>query len=494
MKLFSEIKRIFQCDEISISERMNTVEASFTTSVRCFPETILIQSVCALVPSRDIMTLSFRNDSGDIIPITSRQKDLPDLSLLLDGLEADDSIEVKIQIDKTVSSNKFSIFHFETFSNDLLGHSLVDILSWFSSLLTSQEFLVFEVFDFDIMFSTGTLAFVSNEKSEFRSKLNRIQRLRICKETAYFYNMNSYEIIPEDFAIDGIEQNAGCFKELFGKLATILSLIYTASSASIIDTSLAIQISGQRTMSYSLQLDGIDENFEWLQIYTWIFTDGNPTDKALIAHNVISLHCKYANLLDIDEKVFDSIKTNYNLYLRNNVDRYLDLKRDISKFIRDVVAQVGDYAVAILNKFKANLIAIFGFLFTVVLTKVGATQKWDNIFSRDTIYILELVIIGSIVYLGICFYEAHLKLTKTKQAYTALKKNYSDILSEAEIKEAFGEDKLLVDTEKFARKRMIIWSVIWGVLLIVTIAVIELLTENRGVFAWLLQKLLQKTS
>jgi len=47
----------------------------------------------------------------------------------------------------------------------------------------------------------------------------------------------------------------------------------------------------------------------------------------------------------------------------------------------------------------------------------------------------------------------------------------------------------LVDTEKFARKRMIIWSVIWGALLIVTIAVIELLTANRGVFAWLLQKL-----
>jgi len=349
MKLFSEIKRVFQCNEISISERMNTVEASFTTSVRCLPEATFVQAICALVPPRDTLTLSFKNDSGDIMPITNQQTDPPDLSLLIDGLAQDDSIEVKIQIDKTVSANKFSIFNFDTFADNLLRNSLVDILSWFSSFLTSQEYLLFEVFDFDITLSTGTLAFVSNEKSEFSPKLNRSQRLRVCKETAYFYNMNSFEVIPEDFAIEGIEQNADCLKSLFGKLATILSLIYTASSASIVETTLALQISGQRTMSYSLELDAIDENLEWLQIYSWIFTDGNPTDKALIAHNVISLHCKYSNLLDIDEKVYDSIKTNYNLYLRNNVDRYLDLKRDISKFIRDVVAQVGDYAVSILN-------------------------------------------------------------------------------------------------------------------------------------------------
>lgn len=489
MKLFSEIKRIFQCEEICISERRNTVEASLTTTIQRLPDIANIELICSLIPLRDVLRMSFKNDSNDILTVSNKLATMPDFTRLTEGMTRNDNVEIKIQIDKTVSTSRFSIYDFDTFSEDLLRVSTVDILKWFSDLFSSHEYLVFEVFDSDISFSTKTMAFVSNESSVFLPKFTRSQRLRVCKETAYFYNMNTFEVLPEDFVIEGIEQNDNCFRPLFEKLATTLSLIYVASSASIMEAALNIQINGQRTMTYSFELDDIHKNQKWLSIYDWIYTDGNPTDKALIAHNVISLHCKYADLLDIDEKVYDSIKSNYNLYLRNNVVHYLELKKDISKFIRDVVAQVGDYAASTLNQFKTNLIAIFGFLFTIVLTKVGATQKWDNIFSRDTIYIIELIIIGSLVYLVICFFEVRYKLKKTKQAYYALKRNYEDILSEAEIKEAFGKDKLLVDTENSTKKGIILWSAIWGVLLIATIIIIEFMTSNRGVFSWLLQKI-----
>lgn len=489
MKLFSEIMRIFQCEKISISERRNTVEASLITTVQRLPDTTDIELICSRVPSRDALTMTFINDSNDILSISNKLQTAPDFTTLIEGMAPDDNIEIKIQIDKTVSANKFSIYSYEAFSEDLLYIPVVDILRWFSDLFLSHEYLVFEVFDSDISFSTGTMAFVSSENSVFSPEFERSQRLRVCKETAYFYNMNKFEVIPEDFVIEGIEQNDNCFRPLFEKLATILSLIYVASSASISESVLNIQINGQRAMTYSFDLDIIHENHKWLSIYYWIYTDGNPTDKALIAHNVISLHCRYIDLLDIDEKVYDSIKSNYNLYLRNNVVHYLDLKKDISKFIQDVVARVGDYAVSILNKFKTNLIAIFGFLFTVVLTKVGATQKWDNIFSRDTIYIIEIVVIGSFIYLIICFFEARYKLKKTKLAYNALKNNYKDILSEAEIKEAFGDDKLLTDMDITTRKGVALWSSIWAVLLIVTIIVIEFMTSTHGVFLWLFQKI-----
>ena len=241
--------------------------------------------------------------------------------------------------------------------------------------------------------------------------------------------------------------------------------------------------------SNALKLNDIQENKKWLSIYSWIYTDGNSTDKSLIAHNVISLHCKYAALLDVDDKVFDSIKSNYRLYLRNNVGQYLDLKRDISKFIQNVVAQVGDYAVSILNKFKANLIAIFAFLFTVVLTRIGTTQKWEDIFTRHTIYLIEVVLLGSLGYLIICIFEAIYKLNKTRHAYSELKNNYKEILSEAEIKEAFGDDKLLKDTESSVENGMIVWSIAWGVLLIAAIIIIETLTVNKGILVWLWNKM-----
>ena len=295
MQLFSVINSVFHCDDISISERMNTVEASLTIAIQHLPKVSEIQSICNLVPLRDKLTIVFKNDSDDILQVTNQQAEMPDFLALTDGMAQNDSIEVKIQIDKTVSANKFSIFNLKQFAGDLLHNSLTDILKWFSSLLASQEYLIFEVFDSDVSFSTATLAFVSSENSVFSSKIVRSQRLRVCKETAYFYNMSEFELIPEDFAIEGIEQSDNFFRSLFAKLSTILSLIYTVSSASITDTSLILQINGQRAMSHSFDLNDVGENLKWRSIYSWIFTDGNPTDKALIAHNVISLHCKYAD-------------------------------------------------------------------------------------------------------------------------------------------------------------------------------------------------------
>jgi len=89
----------------------------------------------------------------------------------------------------------------------------------------------------------------------------------------------------------------------------------------------------------------------------------------------------------------------------------------------------------------------------------------------------------------ICFFEARYKLEKTKQGYEDLKKNYEDVLSEPEIKEAFKDDKLLKDTEKSAKKGMNRWSIIWGGVLSAAIIIIEVFTANHGLIVWLWNKI-----
>lgn len=485
MKLFSEIRKTFHRNEINIVERLSTAEASFSIDFQELPNVIELRNICTLVPTRDTMTITFITDSNDIVRITNRQKEEPDISILTANLSHDDNIDVRIQIDKDVLDEKFSIYDFTSFTDDLLQRSTLDVMRWFSERLQAQKCMIFEVFDYDISLSTRTIAFESNDNATFKPKINRCQRLSSCKESAHFYNMNTFEIIPDDFMIEGITRAGDCLKPLFGKLATVLSLLYTASSASISDTAINIQINGQRTTSHELKLKDIQEDEKWINIYSWIYTDGNSTDKALIAHNVISLHCKYEPLPNIDAMVFDAIKTNYNLYLRSGVNQYLDMKRDIAKFIQSIVTQVGDYAVAILGKFKTNLVAMFGFLFTVVLTRIGSTQEWEEIFTRHTIYLIEIFLIGSFVYLLICIFETRYKLKKARHGYVELKMNYSDVLSEAELKEAFKDDKLLNETMQSAQRGLIGWSIVWGSLLVITIIVIEVFTANRGVFVWL---------
>ncbi len=387
MQLFSEIKRIFQCDKIEITERLNTVEASFSTFCELLPDATELNYLCSIVPKRDTFTLTLQTDSGDIVRITNKNTDTLNFSKLIEDLSMEDNIDVKIQIDKNGLEGRFSIYNFPSFVHDLLQRSPIIIMKWFSERLKNQQYLMFEVFDYDISLATRTIAFESSENATFSPKINRIQRLNSCKEIAYFYNMDTFEIIPDDFIIEGIIRAGDNLKPLFGKLSTMLSLIYVASSASINDKVINVQISGQRTTTHELNLIDIKEDEKWISIYTWIFTDGNPTDKALIARNIISLYCKYATFLNLDDTVFAAIKTNYNLDLRNNVNQYLNMKSDIARFIQNIVTQIGDYAIDILIKFKSNLIALFGFLFTVVLTRIGSTQKWKDIFTKDTIYL-----------------------------------------------------------------------------------------------------------
>lgn len=164
------------------------------------------------------------------------------------------------------------------------------------------------------------------------------------------------------------------------------------------------------------------------------------------------------------------------------------MKHDIANFIQDVVSRIGDYAVVILDKFKANLLAIFAFLFTVVLTQIGSAQEWEEIFTQHTIYLIEIFVVGSLIYLIICFFETKYKLNKTKKGYFAIKENYKDLLSSAELSEAFQDDKYFKYTEKVTNRGIIIWSIIWGFLLILAIIIIECLTNCRGLIVWLYSK------
>ena len=229
MKLLSEFSRVFQVDNINVTERLNTTEASFTIEFQALPSIESICSLCKLVPARDSLTLIFKNDSEDIVYVTNQQTQKPDFSSLILGLSPQDNIDIKIQIDKSVSDGKFSIYHFDSFSEDLIQRPILEILNWFSEQLRGEKSIKFEVYDYDISFSTRTMAFESCENATFNPKIDRNQRLNACRDTAYFYNMNTFEIIPDDFIIEGVMRSGDCLRPLFGKLATILSLAYVAT-------------------------------------------------------------------------------------------------------------------------------------------------------------------------------------------------------------------------------------------------------------------------
>jgi len=363
-------------------------------------------------------------------------------------------------------------------------------MRWFSSLFDNYDCLIFHVFDTSFSMNTGTMAFISDDNSNFTGNIYRESRLQSCRESSSFYNMNEFELIPDDFAIDGIESDNNLFRPLFDSLKTILSAIYISSSATITDEEVNLQINGQRNLSCDLQLSSIRNN-DWLySVYKWIYTGGNEVDKIIIARNVMSLHCKYSSVFSIDDMAFESIKSNHALYLRSNVEQYLNLKKELSIFITDIVAKTGDYATSIFSNLKKNLMAIAVFLLTVIIPRMGTAHGWNEIFTRDVLYLLQMILFGSFIYLIICWKEVQYKVKKIKNGYNALKNNYKDVLSKTEIDDVLKDDSLLNNTVKDVNKGIIVWLFIWGGMLLFSVLIIEFVTSYRGLFTWFINRII----
>ena len=486
---FSDIKELFKNVEISVKERMSTVEASFSIYRSQLSNLNELIAICSNIPDRDQLEFNMEDCSGYVVTIRNVGTNEKKLFEFIDQINPDDEIYITIQIDKIVSGNRFSIYDYPSFVSDLINRPFLEIMDWFSNLLKGRSELFFEVYDYDISLSTRTIAFESFGSAAFSTSIDRMERIALCRNMSVFYNMDKYELIPDDFVIMGIKRSGDELVPLFDKMATVLSLLYVVSSSTINSDGINLQINGQRTLKSSLAFEGIVKNEKWISTYDWIYDGGNATDKMLIANNVMSLYCKYDNFLNTDDVMFEAIKTNYRLYLRNNVTQYLDMKRDISKFIQDIVSQVSDYALSILLKFKNNLIAMAGFLFTVVLAQLGSQQSFKDVFNKDAIWLFEFFLFGSVGYLIVCLIESLYQMRKIKEGYKELKNNYKDVLSAFEIEETFQKDKLFKNTKKTAYLGIIIGSVIWGVLLASGIFIIEFLTANRGLVFWLLSKI-----
>lgn len=458
MNVLCEMKKMFNVDTMNISERNTVVEISFNLSKATLPDKETFSAVFALIPIRDTMKIALIIDNGDVITVR-KNSSFPDkeYSTLVEDVDDETRIDVHIEINKSIESNIFSVYSFEKFTAELLEHDIKEILSFFSHSLTGKEYLVFEILEGNYFFTTESMAFVSKRNSAFNGDFH----------------------IKVDFAKNPLTK-------LFETLCSVLSLAYLSSAAIITENNeLNVQILGQRKVEFTYSLLNPKINPEFYRIYRWIYTDGNPVDKSILARNIISLHCRYSALTDLDEKTLSSIQSNYQIYLKDNVSQYIDLKNKLAQFICDVVSKTGDYATMLLGDLKKNLIAIFGFLFTVILANIVSDQPLQNIFTREITVILEVVIAGSVIYLIICHIESQYKLCKIKRTYYLLKDNYKGLLSDVDLQESFNGDKIITDTVRSVERGIWIYTIIWFVFLIVLLLILEHISSSPVITIWI---------
>jgi len=465
--------------DIVVSERMKVYEASFKFDIENAPAYSYFSNIIQFVSQRDRIKIILEDEAERIFDFSNTSEESYK-AYIRDAL-VDEIVDVRIKIDKDVIDDHFSVYAFNEFVNDILSLSIEEVMISFSDLLKQvSEILVFDIYDTVRMFATKSMFFVPFGNSVTNSEFNRSQRIEKCKEVSYFYNFDTYELLPDDFKLM-IDYESNPLTELFQKLTFLLSISFIATSSSISGSYLKGIINGQRTMEYQCEINQLPNNKNLYSIYNWIYTEGNAIDKAIIARNVISLHCKYVPVTEIDDKVMASIQSNYNLYLKENVKEYLDLKNKVAEFISETISKTGEYATGLLDKFKGNIIAIFGFMFSVILANVVSDQPLDNIFTKEITTLVECVIVGSFVYLVICYLQSRYEIQKVYDSYNQLKQNYKEILTEEDLHEIFGDDEMLFKVKKTISKSEKIYMGMWILFLISVLIVVECLSSSPNI-------------
>lgn len=457
------------------TEGMKIIDFSLTIQDTSVLVEQVLQDIILNFPCVDKVKISIINEAGDTVVISNQNS--PICINNLDYFE-DGNATLKCHIEKEITSdNHLNIYDYEKFCLSVKERKILEVISMFSNLLIEHDYVIFDILDSNVLFSTKTFEFkgstiVGNLINEYR-----YERLAIVRENSNFRNMSAYAVLPEDFSFEH-KNNNNLLQDVFEKIECLLSMAYIANDAELSDEILKIRISGQRNIDMHCSINTIGYNKEVIKIYNWIYNGGNCTDKAVIARNILSLHCRYADLLHIDEKTYASIQSNYMLYQRENVDKYLDLKNLVAGNINETIEKASELALSIPNGIKNNILAVFTFLFTVILANIVSAAPLTNIFTRDITAIFEIILGASFVFLAYTLYETNYKIKKIQLGYTKLKENYEDVFDVAELQEIFKEDSFENTTIKEIKIQRNIAIAVWIILIVIGIIVVESISSS----------------
>jgi len=420
---------------------------------------ILVKDIIKEFSSRDSVKLSISTVADDNICLTN--KNLVENAVLqsfLKDIENDDLITIQITVEKKINNSMLSVYCYDKFVEYLQNKTTFELMHIFAKLLKNKEKIFFITFDNDEVFATNTITF-KNEEIE-RQVFDRTGKLENCKKASCFYNFNEIPLIPDDFEWI-LRPKENKLKKMFNKIKNILSMVYIVNIASISDNSLSLQISGYKNsqFEYNINSDGF-ENEELFKIYKWIYTDGNCIDKSAIARNIISLHCQYSKMIDTDGKTMSSIQSNYQIYQKDNVNQYLNLKNKLAEYMINIFEKISDAIIQLGDRLKANVFAFLTFLVAVFLSKIAPGKDIDFLSKEMTVFIY-FVFVCSGVFLYISFLEMKYKINNIEDGYQNLKSSYTDLLDEEDINSIFKNncafDKKIDDIKKLRNKIIYIW-------------------------------------
>jgi len=425
----------------------------------------------------DTVVIDLKIDEGDPITISSSNEEesltqyLTELQYEIDVKDEDSILYVNVKVIKNITQAKISVYCFEKFVEYLNSLNLAGILADFCEILQGSENVNFILLDYNDEFFTDTFCF-SSEQCYRPSSVIRQDILESANQVRYFLKASDYPFIPEDFMLKKRSRNS-VINAIMDRLALIYSLVYLVDFSDITnDNKVKYRCCGYRAIEDSIDYKNLDTGVasNMYKIYKWVYTDGNLIDKVGIARNIITLYSNNHTLLDVTEKVYDSIKSNYAIYLKENLQQYIDIKNQITQLIYEMSQKANGVIDNFTDVFSNNIKWLFTFYISVLIFNTLATGRLQNIFTKDIAYISFGILAVSFILLIVSVGHVQLKKSRFIEQYDDAKKYYDDLLCKNDIERIFQYDQPHKSNLGYINQMM--WRYVMGWIVMIAIMVI----------------------
>lgn len=470
MKLIKNINKLFIKSNNSARQQETELKFELTLTAK----TISIPKKDELLASLDnfsngdVLEISISIDSATEFHIYSNNTTvidnfLADLEALKKQREEDSQFELRVTINKKVEGQSLNIYCYSAFIDFLESKSLKNLFYIFNNLIIQKKVSNFIFYDEELTLKTQTLLFSNKKKNPVNNSIDREKVINIRNEVCHFNQSSKLHLLPYDFFITNSTYQETRLSKLLNKLAVLNSFIFLSDVSEIRgENSLFLKINGYKTVSHEFNFDSIstDSLNDIVNIVKWVYSEGGINDKIGLTRNILSITLNLKTL-EVGNNAYNSIQSNYEIYLKANVEQYINVKNKVSDHLVEASQKAGKIVEDFNKTFRNNFFAFFSFFFTVLIIRVVSVGNADNIFTKEIALISFAFLATSLIYLIIATWHSFNERDRFDNVYNNLKGRYEDLLNPDDLQSIFSKNNDHGKDLSYIKKNIWIHSTIW---------------------------------
>lgn len=339
-----------------------------------------------------------------------------------------ESHDIEFELETTDWGNNVFIFSQSALVNYFRSLTLYEVLIELSKK-AEIGYILFNFFnDYNskssFIFRFGVAKYADHDhREEVISKRDRV---------AHFVNAEQFRYIPDDFNVTTPSLELNTF---FDRLRAVFLLIFLSDFSRIVDDQLIFKIKGYKT--FNCRCDGIVSEHvlrELELLYKWAYDEGAFTDKVGIVRNVMTIHVTNEDINSLEVGTCDSAKSGYDLYLKDNVKQYIDIKNKIGDMLHSQSEKASTITKDMFKIFKTSIWTFVTFFTTSIILRslrLGdiSFESLDNKLFLVGVFFLFI----STIYIFFARSEVESEKKRLSDKFLEIRDRYKDLLNEADL-------------------------------------------------------------